>query len=105
MATAALWPSGISSPEAEGQGDSPGLLQTVQTEGDTACGLCAESKAAQTLPLWHAVSISFLWFLDPRHHAGLLLFLFPFLGRTVVGETTFQDPDSITSRLTLGSQL
>lgn len=34
----------------------PGLLQAVQAEGDTTCGLCAEPKAAQTLSLWHTVS-------------------------------------------------
>lgn len=62
---------GIRSPEAEGQGHSPGLLQTVQAEGDTACGLGAESEAAQTLPLWIRLVSGLGWFLDPRHHAGL----------------------------------
>lgn len=42
-------------PKAEVQSHSPGLLQTVQAEGDTACGLCAESKATQALPLGHTV--------------------------------------------------
>lgn len=53
----ATWPRLLASPpglRAPGPGHSPGLLQTVQAEGDTTRGLCAEPKAAQTLPLWHS---------------------------------------------------
>lgn len=42
-------------PRGRGPGPSPGLLQTVQAEGDGACGLRAESKAAQAFPLRHAI--------------------------------------------------
>lgn len=59
----------------------------MQAEGDTPRGLRAEPKAAQTLPLWHTVSIRLLWVLGPRHHAGLT----PVLGeKSSVGEASFQ---------------
>ena len=60
MAMAALAALRVRSREAGGQGHSPGLLQTMQAEGDTACGLRAESKAAQTLPLRHPVNVRLL---------------------------------------------
>lgn len=65
VATAALQPRGRS-PRAEGQDRSPGLVQTVQAEGDAACGLGAEAEAAQTLPLWHPGNIRFLLGSRPR---------------------------------------
>ena len=33
------------------QPDSPGVLDTMEVEGDTACGLYAEAKATQSLSL------------------------------------------------------
>ena len=86
---------GTRSPEAEGQGHSPGLLQTVQAEGDAACGLCAESEAAQTLPLWIRLVSGLRWFLDPS---------LPFGENRSVGETSSQHPNAITSRMSIREQ-
>ena len=66
MAMAALAALRVRSREAGGQGHSPGLLQTMQAEGDTACGLRAESKAAQTLPLRHPVNVRLLLVPTPQ---------------------------------------
>ena len=96
---------GTRSPEAEGRGHSLGLLQTVQAESDAACGLGAESEAAQTLPLWIRLVSGCGWFPDPRHHAGLTPILIPILGENrSVGESSSQHPNAITSRLSIREQ-
>lgn len=84
MAKAACSPAlGIRSPKAEGQGHSPGLLQAVQAEGDTTCGLCAEPKAAQTLSLWYTIRQHQVSAGSRPQAPGSLPFLSPCLGRTV----------------------
>lgn len=74
---------GIRNPKAEGQGHSPGLLQAMQAEGDTTCGLCAEPKAAQTVSLWHTIRQHQVSAGSRPQTPCSLPFLSPFLERTV----------------------
>lgn len=93
MATAAVQPSGVRLPKVGARGHSPGLLQTVQAEGDAACGLSAEPKAAQTLPLGlplrqRQASVGS----RPQHHTDVTPILPPILGEQICWGTLLLAP-------------